>query len=442
MVAVTPIAGRRPFAEALADAVRQRLGQAVPACDHSALPAHLRLRFHIRSSGGTTVYAGRDPGFLAAQASAAGDRLRLLRDDWETAPAATWPGDCPGAVTKHGIAGHVALARDRDVQGRVAARRTVFASEVAAQAWHDDGLAALIEAALDDDLAALALAPAPAALAARVERICNQRLGALRRQLALAACCAEIGSVRDERAFTALLATARQALAAATPIIDGMIDRISARIETLRNRLKQGAKSLASATVARGVADHLAMLVAPGWAAQLPWPALRRLDAFLDGLLRRLDGATTRPQEALRTSERCGALLARWAEAVGDDDRRLARALGLARSVRDLTAVREECLLGLVVSGASAAGFAEGRLLNGLAEIGRRIAAEQVIIQSLRQRALDLRAGLTRLQPGARREGLEREGDRHLGAAQRDDSEFVRPVHRHTLRRRVLLSGG
>ena len=412
---LAPARGRQALQTALTAAIAKRLGQACPPLDQTALPAHLRLRFRIRDGHGAEAYAGRDPRFLAAQVAAAGDRLRLVRAEWETSPATTWPGDCPATATVHGIIGHLAVVRARDATGAVAVRRAVFGAADAAAAWHDDGIDAALEAAHDHDLAAIATAPATPR-SARIERAFGQRLGLLRRQVALAVLCSgERGNVRDQFAFTALSQRAGDALRAAAAGIDGLLDQMAERSESMRNRLRQGAKSLAMATVARGVGTHLDLLLAPGWINRLPWTGLQRVPAFIDGLARRLDGATTRPQDMLRASERISALLAAWQEAIAGDPR-LSTALGLARTLRDLAAVREETLLGLVVGGGSGAGFAEGRLRDGLASVDRRIQGELGAQRRLRDRALDVRGALQRLPPGPRRDAVMAEGDHFLAS--------------------------
>ena len=412
---LAPLRGRQPLVTAVTAAIAKRLGQACPPLDQTALPAHLRLRFRIIDAHGAEAYTGRDPRFLAAQVAAAGDRLRLVRAEWESTPATTWPGDCPATATVHGITGHLAVVRARDATGAVAVRRAVFGAAEAAAAWHDDGIDAALEAAHDQDLAAIATAAATAR-SARVERAFGQRLGLLRRQVALAVLCSgERGVVRDQQAFSALSQRAGDALRAAAAGIDGLLDQIAERSESLRNRLRQGAKSLAMATVARGVGTHLDLLLAPGWITRLTWSGIQRVPAFLDGLGRRLDGAGNRPQDMLRISERITALLSAWQEALAGDQR-LITALGLSRFLRELAVVREETLLGLVVGGGSGAGFAEGRLRDGLATAARRIQGEVGAQRRLRDRALDVRGALQRLPPGPRRDAVMAEGD-HLLAS-------------------------
>ncbi len=412
---LNPVAGRRPLPDALADALRQRLGQPCPPFDRAALPPHLRLRFRIHAADGSVSYCGREPAVLARQAAGAGDRLRMLKAEWETAPAAAWPGDCPGRVTVAGITGVIGLARARDERGGVAARRAVYAGDEAAAAWHDDGLDALIEATLDSEFTTIAQAPASPAIVSRVERVLGGRFGGLRRALALAAATAgERARVSTEDEWTRQLDRARADLLGAKTQIDGALDRIATRAEALRSRLRQGAKSLAVASAMRAAARHLELLLAPGWITTLAWPAHQRVDAYIDGISRRLDAAHTRLQDGQRLADRCETLLTLWSDATGDDDRRLAQCLGFARTLRGLATVREECLLGFAAGSSTGAGFVEGKLRGGLADIGKRIAAERAIIARTREVATDLHRALARLPPGPRRNVLTTDGGKLL----------------------------
>jgi ATP-dependent helicase HrpA len=391
-------AGRRPLAQALADLLRERHGLRVPAFDHGALPPHCRLRFRIRDATGAVVHDGRDPAFLAAQAVAAGDRLAPLRQEWETAPSSSWPGDCPGQVAWRGIVGHVALERARDERGGPAARRAVYASAEAAAAWHDDGIDALLEAALGAELERLALGATAAATAARVESALGARIGSLRRQLALSAAIAlERGRVADQAAWDDLLARSRAAMAAAAAGIDGLLVRAAERAEALKRRLKQGAKSLAAVATMRIATEGVERLIRPGWTQRLPWHAAARVDLFLGACERLLDLATTRPDEARRLAERSEALLGACDELLGADATRWACALGLARRLRTACASLEECLLGLATPGAGqGAGWAEGKLRQELSDIGR-------VFADARSRLARARSELVELRPVALR---------------------------------------
>lgn len=417
---LTPQTETGSLAVKLASWLSQRLDDRCPALDSAALPPYLRIRFVIYGVDRSVIYAGRDPRFLAAQMAAAGDRLRVVRAQWETAPSLTWPGDCPISVKEMGVSGYIALVRSRDHQGQVAVHRAVFASVEAAATWHEDGLDAALEAAHNDALTQLATATTSATHAARIEKIIGVRLGLLRRHLGLAIITSvQRSTVRDEKSFLDLLTQSQAALSQATLShannIDSLIDPVAKKLESLRNRLKQGAKSLAMATVLRSVAQHLELLCAPGWSTRLPWSALQRLPHYLDGLLRRLDDATTRPQDALRSSERISSILLSWQE-MQESDARLIMACGLTRTVRELVTVREETILGIVTGGGNGAGFAEGRLRDGVHQVTQRLQAEQRLIKHSREKALDIRSALQRLPAGARRDALMAEGDQIIAA--------------------------
>jgi hypothetical protein len=219
--------------------------------------------------------------------------------------------------------------------------------------------------------------------------------------------------VRDSERFTAINELAQMALIEASPMIDELAQDIAQKVDALRNRLKQGAKSLAMANTMRSVGQHMELLLAPGWSQRLPWSALQRLPTYLDGLSRRLDFALSRPQDAQRSSDRITAIISLWHDTMAGDAR-LWQACGLARLVRELITVREETLLGIVTGGGQGAGFAEGRLRDGLQSIQQRLSVEHSVNQRLRERALDVRSNLQRLPPSSRREALMTEVDQLL----------------------------
>jgi hypothetical protein len=409
----------RPLTTALAMAVEDRLGAdrrrepVTPAAFATAsLPAHLRLRFRIRDAAGTLIYEGRDPAFIATQAAAASDRLLPLKAQYDTVPSASWPGDCPGEVRLHGVTGHVALSRARDERGLPAARRTVYASAVSAAAWHDDGLDALLEAALAPELERIALAEAPPVLAGRCERLLGARLGALRRGLALAVLrSVERRRIVDRTAWVDLRDRAAALLPREAASFDTLLDRCAGRVETLRTRLKQGAKNLVAVQVQRSVARHLERLTGPGWTSRLPWSGLRRLDTFLDALVRLLDGCAARPADMQRAAARREALMDTWDQAVDEGHRRLAEALGCVPRLRELAAQGEECLLAAdgSASGASAAGagFTEGRWRAALTQLAERLATATDRIAQVRDRLIEAHTITARLPPGRVRERLQ-----------------------------------
>ena len=406
----------RPLTVALATAVTARLGTdqrhepVTPASFTLALlPAHLRLRFRIRDVAGTLIYEGRDPAFIATQAAAASDRLLALKSQYDTAPSASWPGDCPGEVRLHGITGYIAISRARDEQGLPAARRTVYASAVSAAAWHDDGIDALLEASFAKELEKIALAKAPLVLSGRCERGLNNRVGALRRGLALAV----LRSVARPRisnraAWLDLHDRAALILSSQSQGFDPLLEQIITRVETLRCRLKQGAKNLLAAAALRHAARHLDRLVGPAWTARLPWSGLQRLDAWLDGIGRLLERTGTHAAETQRACQRREALLDAWDSAIDHGHRRLGDALGLNHRMRERAQQLEECLL--AANGgpmSSGAGFSEARLRDGLSEIAGILTAATDRMAQGRERLQHTYALTARLTPGRMRDRLQ-----------------------------------
>jgi hypothetical protein len=303
----------------------------------------------------------------------------------------------------HGIRGFVALARGRDAAGRIAVRRTVYPSAQAAEAWHADGLEAALESALAADLEAWVGAPARQA-----DRVLGFSWGAARRQLALAiAWATPRGQIRDAAAFAEWCDAAQAAIRQCRPEAEALLGRAVDRVERLRTRLKQGARNLAAANAQRHIGGDLARLLAQPWAARLPWTTLRRLDALLDALLRRLDGNGA---DAARSEERIANLNAECDAALDPADERLRVLLGLAGEVRRLSGQREECALAYATPGsAGAAARSEADLRLRLMAIEKAVDAAQARIASARQRLSEVAPLFGRMPPGARRQRLERE---------------------------------
>jgi hypothetical protein len=120
------------------------------------------------------------------------------------------------------------------------------------------------------------------------------------------------------------------------------------------------------------------------------------------------------PRCTQRAGQRCATLIALWEEAFADIDARLPAALGLARMVGELAWVLEECLLAASDARGGGAGYAEGRLRAGLADITKQADAAQHTQAELRQRLLDLRPVVARLPPGPARDRLVPECERLL----------------------------
>ena len=407
-------APQRAFTTALAEILRVRYGIRVGGFDPAGLPAYLRPRFVIKSADGAVVYEGRDPAFLATQAGGA-DRLRLLRAEWETQPATTWPGDLPshgGQVGYGGQTGFVALGRARAAGGTVAFRRTVYASREAAQAWHQDGLEAAIEAYASPALERIALAPVPGTLAARWEKTLGVRLGAFRRHASLAALLElDSGPVRSQVEWDAMTARTAAVLDAMHRELEPLGERIVAAAEALAQKRRHGAKTLTAAQVATNVALVADRLLTSGWSQRLPWSVLRRLDLMLTAQAKRLEGGKTADA---RTSDRIQGLFTAWDEVLGGDVSRLLLATGQTAAVRALAGCLHESCHALA-TGANAQA-AEMRLRLGLETVDRTLSDARDRVVESRQRLLETSRLLPRIVVKERRERLERE----VGQALRD----------------------
>jgi hypothetical protein len=206
--------------------------------------------------------------------------------------------------------------------------------------------------------------------------------------------------VRDEAAFAALRADAERALAQAGAGFDELVATASSAMEQLKERLRQGAKSPAQAAILRLAGRHLELLAGPGWLGRLGWGGLRRLGAYLEGIMHAISSALSRPQEAVRRLGRADELIELWQEAIGQHDPRLLHALGLARRVRQLGAVREECLLALGGRSPGHDGAEQPRLRQGISEVVAALEAAMATRQRLRERLQELRPRLRTAMAG------------------------------------------
>ncbi len=404
-----PHAGRRQFTTALVEVLRARHELRVTPPDSASWPLHLRPRFVIRSADKAVVYEGREPVFLTTQAGSA-DRLRLLRAEWETEPAATWPGDLPpdgGLIGTPGHSGWVALGRARSATGAVAFKRTVYGSREAAAAWHQDGIAAGLEAHFAGALESIALASVSGTLAARWDKQFSQRIGAFRRHAALAAILEiEPDAVKVADDWPLLTTRCAKTLEGIRNDVDGLAERIVTTAEDLSRSRRQGTKTLLAAQASASVGLVVERLLATGWTARLPWSALRRVDQFLAAQAKRLAPGTTTRLDA-RTSDRIQGLFTAWDDVLGQDSTRLLLVLGLTRTVRSLWGCLHECVHALVSgSGAQAA---EMRLRLGLEDLGRQLSAARDRMAESRQSLIEVSRITPRIVVVERRIRLEQE---------------------------------
>lgn len=401
----------------LVDRVHAALERRLGPCDRPN-PAILDpwLAYHLVLTGadGKILYRGRDRSVLRGQIQGR-DPLARLRARHGSAPAVVWPDGAAGLprrIAEGGLVGFLGLARARLADGRVGARLEVYAGEESARVWHGEGIRALTEAALEGDLLRLVEAPPPRD-AAVIERNLGQGLGALRRAFALEAAGEGFGVPADAQAFATALAGARQRLPKVADL-DRLFAATAQTAAQLRHRLKQGSRGLGEAAAARQVAVDLDRLLQPGWPQRLPWSALRRIDAFLDGLWQRLQRGSSDAASAQRLAQRAADLVADAGQVLGDDPR-LIQLVGEGDAARQLAADCEDCLLALAIPGASAAlGFAEKRLRDGCARIDAVLRAARRRIQDTRAVLRDCHDVVRSIRDPQQREPLQREVEEAL----------------------------
>jgi hypothetical protein len=195
----------------------------------------------------------------------------------------------------------VVLVRARDAQARVAVRRTVIADPAAAVGWHHDGVRALIEASLDDELGDLG--------------------SGARRGLALAAVCDGVDSEQliDAPAWQALAEDLPGRFAACKPRVIALHRSIEAAESSLAKSLKRGAKGLDGAARLSRMAAARDRLVGGRWWEEFHWTALTKLPDWLD--------AAAAPP-APKTAERAALMATEWEELRGDLPQALVRVAG------------------------------------------------------------------------------------------------------------------
>ncbi len=405
----------RPLRLRVHAAFTQRLGPC-PSLEMAVIDDSCRLRLRVVDVNGTVLYAGRDHG-AALGLAPGGDPLAGPRARHGRAPQRLWPEEIPALPERltdtHGGVVWRALARDRDAEGSVAARVTVYASERAARIWHAEGVLALLEAALDDDLRQRAEAPMAAARQALIERHLGGRVGGLRRSLALAAACDGVGTVTDANAFAAAVAAVRQRLPTAGEL-EVLLHDCATRVDAVRTRGKRGARSLGEGAALRAVSADLDRLLQPGWPTRLPWSATRRLDRYVTALQGRLDRSSADPASTQRLANRAEDLVAEVQHALGDDAR-LLTLLGCQDRARQVAADLEDCLLALGTPGAGGAlGFAEQRLRQSAAGIAAEVRAALAAITAGRSRLLAARQMAGQVRDERRRTALLAEVDQLL----------------------------
>jgi len=306
---------RQPFAEALADFVRQRAGQPVsPEVWASAdIPAHLKMNFRVIDDAGHELASGRDLAALKLQlgqaaqltfGSAGGAETGIERDNIRT-----WDfGDVPAEIsfTRNGrkLTGYPALV---DQQESVAIR--LFDVRQSADAAMRAGVARLMRLVLKEQMKQLDKNLRGFEQAAmQLRGVCGA--DELREDLIAAiadrAFIGEDEVPRTQKDFEAQLKRARARLPAVSEGACRMLTAVAAEYHALLLRLN-GAKG----PLARPAADirsQLVHLIFRGWLGRTPWEYLAHLPRYLQAMQKRLDKYARDPARDARHT----ASLADW----------------------------------------------------------------------------------------------------------------------------------
>jgi ATP-dependent helicase HrpA len=403
-------------ATALAEALRERLGEPVRAPELGSLPPHLLPRLVVVDQDGAVRFTGRDPR-AALTGIGIDDPVAPLRAAWDTVPGRTWPGAVPVEAGAGVGRGYPALVRERDEQARVAARRTVFASREAAAAWHGDGVRALLEAVYDDDLSMIA-----ASGAGDLDRLLREQTGteagAIRRQLAELALIndAAAAECRSDEAYHHAYEQALANLRRCAADVDGLLRALASRAQTIRKRLKRGLSGMLGMSAAGRASADLHRLFAPGWPRRLGWDAVGRMPLYLDAIIARLDAAERGGATAQRQLAEHARLCALVDEAFERVDGRQLAAVGCQALSRQVNEHLEELLLARTTGANSKIG--EPHLRDGARRIAAAVSEQEAAERRLRAELVDVRPALERYASGDER------GERLLANLDRFVAEY------------------
>jgi ATP-dependent helicase HrpA len=308
------IPGRAPLAEAFADALYAARSVRVPhaAWHEEACPDHLRMRFTVVDGNGRELGSGRNLETLtrlfARPASAA--EGTLPPDPWRRDGLTRWDfGPLPPQVDV-GRAGWPILHYPALVDSGDSVSLRLLADPAAAAAAHAAGACRLLALSLGKELRRLLPAPSlprDIALFLRQHERTAATLGEELGSAALRETCIEgRPAIRDAEVFAARLEEARQRLAeryaARTRLVLAILHG-AAELEDLLARAH-----LPTAT-REDLAEQLAWLVFPGFAAALPGARLQHLPRYLEACRVRIQRAPGNPAADLR---RLAALRPLW----------------------------------------------------------------------------------------------------------------------------------
>ena len=371
-----------------------------------ALPSHVQLRFELRAADASILHSGRDVAVLLGMAGVSVDPLAKIRADYESSPSTSWPGLIAEFIERDGTKYFPALVRTRGTDAGIAVKRTVFAHRVAAAAWHADGIEAVLEASLDQELTALAshggiAEPSRCRIDASAVAATFQRpLAAWRRHAGVALVRELIPrSCRTEEEFAELLATARTALLHEHACIDETFAAAVQAVTAVKKQLQRGVAGLAAAARVASIARELKTLTDPVWVARLTWPAFKRLPLYLTALQWRLESAPKQADDRKRQH-----LQEAWDDVWNRVSYPMLQALGFVPPLRVAWSQVQELVLAWSHPqrarqlDAPAGGASEGAVKEVLWNIEKAVTRQQKVDAEVRDRLLEIRPFLQRCE--------------------------------------------
>jgi ATP-dependent helicase HrpA len=287
-----------PFAVALADFLTRVSGAAIDAADFddAEIAPHLHLNLQVLGDDGEPLDRDRSLALLKeryAQAARDAFAARIDKvywadglDDWPTI-------DLPESIADAGVRAYPALV---DQGERVGIR--AFADPAEAQAAHAAGVLALLRQRTLDvqrywqrHLSLSNEARLAYGVLAPVDALRSDIVSA-----ALAELAADRGSVRNATSFAALVERIRKSLGERVQARTALIDDILVKAKQARAALTPLLMGHAAANLA-DARDHLAGLIAPGFAASVPLERLAHFPRYLQALILRIERLKREPSK-------------------------------------------------------------------------------------------------------------------------------------------------
>lgn len=315
--------GRKPLAQALAQAIYEVRGVRVPAESWGAddYPDYLRVAFRVvAADDGRELGQGRNYEILCRQFGITSDTaakpLAGLSHRWQQDGLVAWDcGILPEQVDL-GCAGWPIINYPALVDAGTTVSLQLFAEEAAARAAHVAGVCRLVLLGLGRDGRALINPPGLSRMLQQFLASIEMDAGKLGMDLGRAvvrrACLDGQPDVRDAVAFSRCLAVGHRALFAMRVEMQQLIVSVLHEVATLDKTAASGRWPAA----ADDVRDTLAWLVFPGFVWTVPWIWLQHYPRYLEGIRVRLERLALNPAGDARRQAEIAPYWQRYADFV------------------------------------------------------------------------------------------------------------------------------